>query len=78
MKNASILIVDDVEINREMLRATLEKQGHRVVVANNGREALERWKSGDYGILITDLHMPGMDGYELTAAIRAAETGINV
>ena len=40
----------------------------------NGREALERWRGANYALLITDLHMPQMDGYELAALIRAAET----
>jgi len=44
-------------------------------IANNGQEALTRWQTGAYALLITDLHMPLMDGYELTVAIRAAELG---
>jgi CheY-like chemotaxis protein/HPt (histidine-containing phosphotransfer) domain-containing protein len=47
--------------------------GRTADIANNGREALEMWQSGDYGMLLADLHMPEMDGYELTAAVRAAE-----
>ena len=70
-----ILIAEDNEINQKVILQQLTLLGQTAVIANNGREALTLWQSGDFGILITDLHMPGMDGYELTAAIRAAESG---
>ncbi|MDO8350912.1 MAG: response regulator, partial [Gallionella sp.] len=69
-----ILVAEDNEINQKVILQQLTLLGQTADIANNGREALELWQSGDYGILITDLHMPEMDGYELTAAIRAAET----
>ena len=47
--------------------------GYAADVASDGREALALWHSGDYALLLTDLHMPRMDGYELTQAIRAEE-----
>jgi two-component system sensor histidine kinase/response regulator len=47
--------------------------GYAADVASNGREALHRFRGGRYGLVLTDLHMPQMDGYELTACIRAAE-----
>src|SRR3989338_3954069 len=68
-----ILVAEDNEINQKVIRQQLMLLGQTADIANNGREALERWLSGDYAILFTDLHMPAMDGYELTAAIRAAE-----
>ncbi|MFZ4536776.1 PAS domain S-box protein [Propionivibrio sp.] len=75
LRGRLILIAEDNEINQKVILQQLNLLGQAVVIANNGREALSLWKSGDFGILITDLHMPGMDGYELTAAIRAAESG---
>ncbi|MDO8466130.1 MAG: ATP-binding protein [Gallionella sp.] len=76
-----ILIAEDNEINQKVLLQQLKLLGQTADVASDGREALERWQSGDYGLLFTDLHMPEMDGYELTTAIRAAEktaaNGIN-
>jgi len=69
-----ILVAEDNEINQKVIQQQLTLLGNTADIANNGREALELWQSGDYGILITDLHMPEMDGYELTTAIRAAET----
>ena len=68
-----ILIAEDNEINQKVILQQLILLGRTADVASNGREALKRWRSGDYAILFADLHMPEMDGYELTAAIRAAE-----
>lgn len=74
-RGSLILVAEDNEINQQVVLQQLALFGQIVDIANNGREALELWRSGHYGILITDLHMPEMDGYELTAAIRAAEAG---
>ncbi|MDO8206815.1 MAG: ATP-binding protein [Gallionella sp.] len=70
-----ILIAEDNEINQKVILQQLTLLGQTADIAGNGREALERWRGGGYSLLLTDLHMPEMDGYELTAAIRAAETG---
>ena len=68
-----ILIAEDNEINQKVIVRQLSLLGYNADVAGDGLEALELWKSGDYGLLLTDLHMPRMDGYELTQAIRAEE-----
>jgi two-component system sensor histidine kinase/response regulator len=70
-----ILVAEDNEINQKVIRQQLTLLGQTATITNNGREALVHWQTGDYGIVITDLHMPGMDGYDLTHAIRSAETG---
>jgi CheY-like chemotaxis protein/HPt (histidine-containing phosphotransfer) domain-containing protein len=70
-----ILVAEDNEINQKVILQQLALLGFAADVANDGREALERWRSGDYALLLTDLHMPKMDGYELTAAIRDEENG---
>jgi len=70
-----ILIAEDNEINQKVIQQQLKLLGQTADLASNGREALERWQSSDYSVLLTDLHMPEMDGYELTAAIRAVESG---
>ncbi|MDO8263370.1 MAG: ATP-binding protein [Gallionella sp.] len=72
-RGSLILVAEDNEINQKVILQQLMLLGQRADIVNNGREALERWQSGDYAILFADLHMPEMDGYELTAAIRAAE-----
>jgi PAS domain S-box-containing protein len=70
-----ILVVEDNETNQKVILAQLRALGFTADVAGNGRDALQRWENCSYGLLLTDLHMPEMDGYELTTAIRARETG---
>ena len=70
-----ILVAEDNEINQKVLRQQLSLLGYMADIANNGEEALACFKRRDYPLLLTDLHMPQMDGYELTVAIRAAEAG---
>jgi PAS domain S-box-containing protein len=70
-----ILVAEDNEYNQKVILQQLLLLGRTADIANNGMEAFERWQTGAYAILITDLHMPLMDGSELTAAIRAAEDG---
>ena len=70
-----ILVAEDNEINQKVIRQQLTLLGYAIDVAANGREALRRWQSGDYALLFTDLHMPEMDGYDLTLAIRVGEGG---
>jgi len=69
-----ILVAEDNETNQKVIVRQLALLGYAADIAANGRLALERWASGDYALLLSDLHMPVMDGYELTAAIRARET----
>ncbi|MFZ1810051.1 MAG: ATP-binding protein [Candidatus Nitrotoga sp.] len=68
-----VLVAEDNEINQKVIRQQLALLGYAADIAGDGREALKRWESGDYALLLTDLHMPEMDGYQLTAAIRADE-----
>ncbi|MGH8437458.1 MAG: transporter substrate-binding domain-containing protein [Pseudomonas sp.] len=68
-----VLVADDNSPNRQMLRAQLEFLGYDVVEASNGLEALEQWRQHDFDCLITDYHMPLMDGVGLTLAIRQEE-----
>lgn len=75
LKGSLILVAEDNEINQKVILQQLMLLGQTADIANNGEEALQRWRSGDYGIVFADLHMPKMDGYELTLAIRAEETG---
>tara|TARA_R110000824_G_scaffold336_11_gene2425 strand:- start:83797 stop:86187 length:2391 start_codon:yes stop_codon:yes gene_type:complete len=70
----AVLIAEDSEINQKVILHQLELLGYTGHVADNGRQALERWRQGNYALLLTDLQMPDMDGYELCDAIRAEET----
>ena len=74
----TILVVDDVEINRELLRATLEKQGHRIVMAENGREAVDQFSNGVFDIIFMDMQMPILDGYGAVNEIRKIEQEKNL
>ncbi len=65
-----ILAVEDHPVNQKVLMRQLHSLGHAVELADNGREALDKWRQGDYAVVLTDCHMPEMDGFELTAAIR--------
>jgi two-component system sensor histidine kinase/response regulator len=68
-----ILVAEDNEINQKVILRQLALLGFAADVAADGRQALKRWQSGDYALLLTDLQMPRMDGYALTTAIRAEE-----
>jgi len=75
--SCSILLVDDVEINRQLAKVVLEKQGHTVILAVDGRDALEKAKQGGFNLIFMDIQMPVMDGFEATAEIRAFELANN-
>jgi signal transduction histidine kinase/DNA-binding response OmpR family regulator len=68
---AKILIVDDDERNAFAASQALEELGHDLVIARSGEEALKRLLVDDFAVILLDLHMPGMDGYETAALIRA-------
>ncbi len=68
-----VLVAEDNEINQKVILRQLGLLGYAADVCPGGREALERWRTGDYSLLLADLHMPDMDGYQLTAAIRVQE-----
>ena len=72
-----VLLVDDHPTNRLVIARQLALAGFASEAANDGSEGLERWRAGGYGLVLSDVHMPGLDGYALARAIRAeeAETG---
>jgi signal transduction histidine kinase/CheY-like chemotaxis protein len=66
-----ILVVDDVSTNRFLASRILTKAGHKVELAGDGAEALEKVAASDFDMIFMDVQMPRMDGIEATAAIRA-------
>ena len=68
-----ILVAEDNETNQEVIARQLDLLGYRADIAEDGAKAFQIWSSGDYDLVLTDLHMPNKDGYELTAMIRQAE-----
>ncbi|MDB6000764.1 MAG: sensory transduction histidine kinase, partial [Rhizobacter sp.] len=68
-----VLIAEDDEVNQKVILRQIELLGYAAEIADNGTEALRLWRAGRYGLLLTDLHMPDMDGYTLATAVRQAE-----
>ena len=74
-ENRLILVAEDDSVNQKVILQQLALLGHAAEVANDGVEALARWNEGGFALLLTDLHMPLMDGYQLAAEIRRRESG---
>lgn len=72
-RHIAVLIVDDHPVNRMLLKQQLELLGLQVDAAADGKEALALLRDHHFDLLITDCHMPEMDGYELTQCIRDGE-----
>jgi sigma-B regulation protein RsbU (phosphoserine phosphatase) len=68
-----LLVVDDVELNRDVLSRHLERQGHLVVAVSSGQEALELLESGRFDLVLLDVMMPEMDGFEVLRRIKENE-----
>ncbi len=66
-----VLLVEDHPVNRTVLSSQLETVGFQADTAHDGHDGYERFLSGDYALVLTDLNMPRMDGFELAEAIRA-------
>jgi CheY-like chemotaxis protein len=71
--NGRVLVVDDNSVNRKILARQLELAGASTDAASGGEEALELWRTGRYDLVLADLQMPTMDGFELARRIRAGE-----
>jgi len=65
-----VLLAEDTPTNQLLVRHALQKRGHQVVVAGDGRTAVDCARRGQYDVILMDLQMPDMDGFEATAAIR--------
>jgi putative two-component system response regulator len=68
-----ILLVEDSDINLEIMESQLTYFGYQVDTAVNGKDALDRYRKKPYDVVLTDIEMPEMDGYALTAEIRRLE-----
>jgi signal transduction histidine kinase/ActR/RegA family two-component response regulator len=68
-----VLVVDDNSVNRKILAKQLELAGATTDTAEGGEDALAKWKVGGYDLVLADLQMPTMDGFELTRRIRQSE-----
>ncbi len=75
---ARVLIVDDQPLTRELMTLVIHAQGHKTLVATNGEEALAIAASRPLDLVILDVVMPGMDGYEVAQRLKADERTRNV
>ena len=70
-----ILLAEDNVVNQRLTERLLQKQGHRVVVVGNGREAVNALDDENWDIVLMDVQMPELDGFQATAVIREKERG---
>jgi CheY-like chemotaxis protein len=73
-----VLIVEDHDLSRYCLEGFLRKQGHRVNSQACGEDGLDRLGTDRFDVLLTDLHLPGMDGFELIAKAKAFQPLIHI
>ena len=76
--NSRLLVVDDNEMNRDLLARRLTKQGHSVVMANGGRQALDLLVEGQFDLILLDIEMPGLSGLDVLAEARRRHTQVEL
>ena len=69
---AKLLLVEDNEMNRDMLSRRLERKGFEVAMATDGRQGVEMAQAAPYDLILMDMSLPEVDGWEATRQIRAA------
>jgi len=74
-EDVTILLVEDNKINQFLAKTMLQKKGYKVALATDGEEALNLLEKGNFSMVITDVQMPGMDGYQLAGHIRSKLSG---
>ena len=75
---AKILLVEDNEMNRDMLSRRLQRKGYEVAMAVDGRQGVEMARQGGYDLILMDMSLPEIDGWEATRQLRSAPETIAV
>jgi PAS domain S-box-containing protein len=73
--NALILVAEDNKTNQHIIHRILDRMGYAHEIAANGQDAIAMYEQGGYGMILSDYHMPVMDGFAMTTALREAEEG---
>jgi len=68
-----VLVAEDNDLNQQLMRQLLAKRGHAVTIAGDGRQALEQVESSVFDVLLLDVHLPELDGFEVIKAVRERE-----
>ena len=69
-RSLRLLVVEDNAVNQSVTSAFLSHLGHKVVIAPNGEQGIKEALTGDFDVILMDVQMPGVDGFQATAAIR--------
>ena len=72
-KQLFILLAEDNKVNQKLTSRMLEKLGHEVIIAENGQEAIQKMRQGEFDLILMDVQMPIMDGFQTTKKIRESE-----
>lgn len=75
---ATVLLVEDNEMNRDMLSRRLKKRGYEVSIAEDGEKGIEMALQASPDIILMDMSLPGIDGWEATRRIKASESGCQI
>ncbi|HYE73003.1 MAG TPA: ATP-binding protein, partial [Blastocatellia bacterium] len=77
LRSLRILLAEDNSVNQKLALRLLEKMGHQVLIAHNGRQAIEAYQNEEFDLILMDVQMPEVDGMEATASIRRQEATTN-